>query len=44
MIIKNIFFDFDGVLAESVNVKTQAFHDLYLPFGEGIAKKSCRTS
>lgn len=39
MIIKNIFFDFDGVLAESVNVKTQAFHDLYLPFGEGIAKK-----
>jgi phosphoglycolate phosphatase-like HAD superfamily hydrolase len=39
MKIKNIFFDFDGVLAESVNVKTQAFHDLYLPFSEDIARK-----
>lgn len=39
MNIKNIFFDFDGVLAESVHVKTQAFHDLYLPYGKGIAEK-----
>lgn len=39
MNIKNIFFDFDGVLAESVNVKTQAFHDLYLPYGKEIAEK-----
>ena len=37
--IKNIFFDFDGVLAESVNVKTEAFRQLYLPFGEEIATK-----
>ncbi|MBI2259904.1 MAG: HAD family hydrolase [Flavobacteriia bacterium] len=37
--IKNIFFDFDGVLAESVNVKTEAFKNLYLPFGEEIANK-----
>jgi HAD superfamily hydrolase (TIGR01549 family) len=37
--IKNIFFDFDGVLAESVNVKTEAFRQLYLPFGEEIAEK-----
>lgn len=37
--IKNIFFDFDGVLAESVNVKTEAFRQLYLPFGEEIADK-----
>jgi phosphoglycolate phosphatase-like HAD superfamily hydrolase len=39
MNIKNIFFDFDGVLAESVHVKTKAFYDLYLPYGEEIAKK-----
>jgi HAD superfamily hydrolase (TIGR01549 family) len=38
-VIKNIFFDFDGVLVESVNVKTQAFYDLYKPFGEEVAQK-----
>ena len=37
--IKNIFFDFDGVIAESVNVKTEAFRTLYLPFGEEISEK-----
>jgi HAD superfamily hydrolase (TIGR01549 family) len=37
--IKNIFFDFDGVLAESVNVKTQAFRNLYLEFGDEVANK-----
>lgn len=37
--IKNIFFDFDGVLADSVNVKTQAFYDLYKPFGKEVAQK-----
>jgi len=36
--IKNIFFDFDGVLAESVDVKTQAFRKLYLPYGDEIAQ------
>ena len=36
---KNIFFDFDGVLAESVRAKTEAFHDIYLPFGKDIAAK-----
>ena len=35
--IKNIFFDFDGVLAESVQAKTEAFHTLYLPYGQDIA-------
>ena len=39
MNIKNIFFDFDGVIAESVSAKTEAFRDLYLPYGEVIAKK-----
>ena len=39
MNIKNIFFDFDGVLAESVHVKTLAYHDMYLPYGQDIADK-----
>ncbi|MGM0582632.1 MAG: HAD family hydrolase [Bacteroidota bacterium] len=39
MNIRNIFFDFDGVLAESVHVKTEAFYQLYLPYGEEIATK-----
>jgi HAD superfamily hydrolase (TIGR01549 family) len=37
--IRNIFFDFDGVLAESVNVKTEAFRQLYLPHGKEVAEK-----
>lgn len=37
--IKNIFFDFDGVLAESVHVKTQAFYKMYLPYGKEIADR-----
>lgn len=37
--IKNILFDFDGVLAESVNVKTEAFRKLYLPYGDTIANR-----
>ena len=37
--IKTIFFDFDGVLAESVQVKSQAYYDLYLPYGEETAGK-----
>ncbi len=36
---KNIFFDFDGVIAESVNVKTEAFYKLYEPYGREIAEK-----
>ncbi|MFC5047736.1 HAD family hydrolase [Aquimarina hainanensis] len=39
MIIKNIFFDFDGVIAESVAAKTEAFREMYMPYGEEIANK-----
>lgn len=39
MKIKCIFFDFDGVLAESVNIKTEAFRKMYLPYGEEFAQK-----
>lgn len=34
-----ILFDFDGVLAESMNVKTEAFAKLYESYGEEIVKK-----
>jgi phosphoglycolate phosphatase-like HAD superfamily hydrolase len=34
-----IVFDFDGVLANSVEVKTDAFAEIYKPFGENIAAK-----
>jgi len=37
--IKNILWDFDGVIAESVNVKTEAFYELYLGYGKDIADK-----
>lgn len=37
---KTILFDFDGVIKESVSVKTDAFYKLYLPFGEDIAQKA----
>lgn len=37
--IKAIFWDFDGVIANSVNVKTDAFYELYLPYGKNIAEK-----
>ena len=36
---KNLFFDFDGVVAESVNAKTDAFRELYLKYGEKVADR-----
>lgn len=37
--IKNIFFDFDGVIADSVGVKTEAFRKLYEGYGVEVADK-----
>ena len=37
--IKSIIFDYDGIIAESVNVKTQAFAELYKPYGKDIVQK-----
>ena len=37
--IKNIFFDFDGVIAESVSAKTEAFREMYSQYGEGISNQ-----
>jgi len=36
---KNFIFDFDGVLTESVHIKTQAFYQLYKQYGKEIAEK-----
>ena len=37
--IKAIIFDYDGVISESVNVKTEAFAELYKPYGKEISQK-----
>ncbi len=37
--IKNIIFDYDGTIADSVNIKTQAFAELYRYYGEEIERK-----
>ena len=36
---KILFWDFDGVIKDSVEVKTQAFFQLFEPFGELVAEK-----
>ncbi len=36
--IKTIFFDFDGVIADSLDVKTNAFYRMYEPYGKDIAE------
>ncbi len=37
--LKGIIFDFDGVIAESVKVKTDAFASLYAQYGKDIIRK-----
>ena len=37
--IKAIFFDFDGVIAESVDVKTKAFAKLFEGYGQEVEQK-----
>ncbi len=37
--IKNIFFDFDGVILDSVDCKTQAFEAMYTKYGQKIANQ-----
>ena len=36
---QDFIFDFDGVIVDSVNVKTEAFAQLYKPFGEDVVSK-----
>jgi phosphoglycolate phosphatase-like HAD superfamily hydrolase len=37
--LKGIIFDFDGVIAESIQVKTDAYASLYNQYGNDIVKK-----
>ena len=37
--LKTIIFDYDGVIAESVDVKTDAFAQLYKPYGADIVSR-----
>ena len=37
MNIRSIIFDFDGVIADSLDVKSQAFYKMYLTYGEEVA-------
>lgn len=37
-----IFFDFDGVLVDSMEIKTQAFENLFEPYGQDIKDKVVR--
>ncbi len=37
--IKVIIFDFDGVIVDSVNVKTEAFAEMYSPYGKNVVRK-----
>ncbi len=39
MKIQALFFDFDGVLADSVEVKTRAFAKLFEPFGSEVVSR-----
>ena len=34
--IKNIIFDFDGTIVDSVDIKMNAFAHIYEPFGDKI--------
>ena len=36
---KTIFWDFDGVIKDSVDVKSDAFKQLFLPFGKDMANR-----
>jgi phosphoglycolate phosphatase-like HAD superfamily hydrolase len=36
--IRNIIFDYDGTIADSVDIKTKAFAELYSSYGEEVGK------
>tara|TARA_Y100000590_G_scaffold211779_2_gene239991 strand:- start:12089 stop:12727 length:639 start_codon:yes stop_codon:yes gene_type:complete len=37
--IKGIIFDYDGTISDSIDIKTQAFAELYKPYGSEIVDK-----
>lgn len=38
--IQALFWDFDGVIADSVDVKTRAFEEMFAPFGSAIQQQA----
>lgn len=40
MKVKALLYDFDGVIKESTQIKTNAFYKMYLPFGQDTANKA----
>ena len=36
---KGIIFDFDGVIVESVHIKTESFAEIYRPYGSKVVEK-----
>ena len=34
-----LFFDFDGVILDSLDIKTEAFRELYKPYGDDVVSK-----
>ena len=34
-----VFWDFDGVIKDSVDIKTQAFESLFLPYGSEVVAR-----
>lgn len=38
--IKSIIWDFDGVIVDSVKIKSEAFYQMYVPYGEEVAQKA----
>ena len=39
-ICRAIFFDFDGVIVESLDVKIEAFRQMYAPYGETVVRQA----
>jgi phosphoglycolate phosphatase-like HAD superfamily hydrolase len=37
--LKAIILDFDGVIVESLDLKTEAFAEIYYPYGDAVVKK-----
>ncbi len=37
--IQSVFIDFDGVIKDSVEAKSDVFEQIFLPFGNNIAKR-----
>ena len=37
--MENFIFDFDGVLVDSVDIKTNAFKALFMEYGDDVVRK-----